>query len=349
MGRRYETALEPAQLVDQFVAHPPEGFDARMTEAGLPVFVADYDLTTTLDEGLAGRLRSLPGYASWRRWLNWRTCFVGCTTSEYLPLPNGADEAMVAGLLREHGRRCRLLVMKDIALESPLLDVRANRGSAAFVDALQRNGFVLLEGMPLAWVAIDFPSIDDYLARLSSSRRKDIRRKMKARDRLVIRCVDTGDDWFDAAALQECYALYLNVHAQSEVHFDLLSKPFLDGLLRDRNSGGRMFLYFADDQLIGWNLCYVYEGKLVDKYIGFLYPQAREHNLYFVSWMYNLQYALDEGLSHYVAGWTDSRIKRYLGATVTPTWHAVWARNGLLRLVLRRCARFFQSEADGGG
>ena len=347
---RYDTALEPAALLRAFVEHPPEGFQASLLPSGVPAFVADFDLTTTLDEEMCQRLQRLPGYARWHKWLRWRTRFAGCTATEYMPLPKGADpEALVDDILRWHGNASRLLVIKDMALDSPLLRVRENRHAAAFIEVLRSRGFVVLEGMPLAWVAVDYASVDEYIGRLSSSRRKDLRRKLKVRDQLDIRCVETGDAWFDDDAVRQCYALYLNVHAQSEVHFDLLSEDYMRSLLRAQDSGGRMFLYYAQGELIGWNLCYVYEGKLVDKYVGFLYPQARQYNLYFVSWIYNLQYALDEGLSHYVAGWTDSRIKRYLGASITPTWHAVWARNPLLRLVLRRCAHLFQGEADGGG
>jgi len=350
MNGRYDTALEPGTLVRQFVAHPPQGFEAALSAAGVPVFLADYDLTTTLDEAMCQRLRALPGHRRWQHWLRWRTRFVGCTATEYMPLPHGVDpQALVAELLERHGRDSRLLIVKDLAVDSPLLGVRENRHAGAFVEALREAGFVLLEGMPLAWVAIDFESVDEYLSRLSASRRKDIRRKLRARDGLDIRCLETGDAWFDEAAVRRCHELYLNVHAQSQVHFDLLTGDYLRALLQDRDSSGRMFLYFEADTLIGWNLCYLYEGKLVDKYVGFLYPQARERNLYFVSWMHNLQYALDQGLGHYVAGWTDSRIKRYLGASITPTWHAVRARNPLLRAVLRRCAYLFQGEADGGG
>ncbi|MFY1080014.1 hypothetical protein, partial [Escherichia coli] len=69
----------------------------------------------------------------------------------------------------------RLLVVKDLAIDSPLLDDAANAHSAAFLQALLARGFVELEGMPLAWVAIDFDSLDGYLGRLSPSRRKNIR------------------------------------------------------------------------------------------------------------------------------------------------------------------------------
>jgi len=71
-----------------------------------------------------------------------------------------------------------------------------------------------------------------------------------------------------------------------------------------------------------------------------------QHNLYVVSWMENLAYAHRHGLSHYVAGWTDSEIKRQLGARFCTTRHAVYVRNPLLRALLRRLAHRFESAPD---
>ena len=96
--------------------------------------------------------------------------------------------------------------------------------------------------------------------------------------------------------------------------------------------------------MIGWNLCYECDGKLIDKYIGLAYPAAREHNLYFVSWMHNLGHARERGLTHYVAGWTDPEVKSFLGASMTFTRHAVYARNPLLRWLLRRLGGHFESD-----
>src|SRR5690606_26239254 len=88
MNCRYDTALEPGILIRQFVAYPPEGFDAAQLPSGVPVFVTDFDLTTTLDKSLGQRLKALPGHRHWQRWLHWRTRFVGCTATEYMPLPH---------------------------------------------------------------------------------------------------------------------------------------------------------------------------------------------------------------------------------------------------------------------
>ena len=107
---------------------------------------------------------------------------------------------------------------------------------------------------------------------------------------------------------------------------------------------GHLFLYYSAEQLIGFNLCFIHNGMLIDKYIGFRYPAAREHNLYFVSWMENLAFALSRKLRHYVAGWTDPEIKAYLGAKFTFTQHAVYVRNPVLRRILAKLSRHFEHD-----
>ncbi|KRE87680.1 ATP synthase subunit alpha [Rhodanobacter sp. Soil772] len=338
--------LEPDALLGAFMAHPPAGFAAGHSVQGMPVFVAPFDLLTTADDALRRRMVGLPGYRWWGRLLRWRTRFAGSTVSEYAPLPSALAPADLAqGLKAAYGRECRLLIVKDIARDSPLLSDADNAYACAFASACAVAGFVLLEGQALAWVPIDFGSNDEYLARLSSGRRKNIRRKLRSLTDLQIESMPTGDARFrDEATLAAFQALFDNVYAQSEIHFDRPAAAFFRALLQDGGSGGVVFVYRHAGEMIGWNLCYEYAGKLVDKYVGFAYPQAREHNLYFVSWMHNLDYARRRGLSHYVAGWTDPQVKAFLGARMTLTHHAVYARNPLLRALLRRLGRHFESD-----
>ena len=340
--------LEPDGLLGAFMAHPPAGFAAGHSAQGMPVFVAPFDLLTTADDTLRRRIAGLPGYRRWGRLLRWRTRFAGTTVSEYAPLPSTvAPAALAQGLKAAYGRECRLLIVKDIAQDSPLLGAADNAYARAFASACAAAGFVLLEGQALAWVPIDFGSNDEYLARLSPGRRKNIRRKLRSLAELQIEAVPTGDARFrDEATLAAFQALFDNVYAQSEIHFDRLDSAFFRAVLQDGGSGGVVFVYRHAGEMIGWNLCYEHAGKLVDKYVGFAYPQAREHNLYFVSWMHNLDYARRRGLSHYVAGWTDPEVKAFLGARMTFTRHAVYARNPLLRALLRRLGHHFESDRN---
>ena len=341
----FRNLLEPAALVGHFLAHPPDGFAVRPLASGTPAFVAPFDLLTTADEALRRRVAALPLYRWWGRLLRPRTCFVGTTVSEYALFPQADADALVGEWMRELAPRQPFLIVKDIPQESPLLDQASNAQARAIAAACERAGFVLLEGQALAWVPIDFESVDDYLARLSAGRRKDIRRKLRTRAALEVEQIPTGAPAFRDAALRDAfYALYLEVYAQSEIHFDRLSRAFFDTLLQDADSGGVVFAYRHQGRLIGWNLCFVFGEALVDKYVGFSYPAAREQNLYFVSWMHNLEYALRRELCCYVAGWTDPQIKSYLGARFTFTRHAVRPRSRLLRAALRRLSSRFESD-----
>jgi predicted N-acyltransferase len=337
--------LEPDGLLRHFRAHPPTGFQILDSTQGTPVFVAPFDLLTTAEEDVRRRVAGLPLYRFWSRLLRPRTCFVGTTVTEYAVFPDSAEPVALARSLKsEFGRRHTLLIVKDIPQDSPLLDARANSWSAEFARSAGKEGFVLLEGQALAWVPIDFASTDDYLALLSSSRRKNMRRKLRSREALDIEAVPTGSAFDDPARVDEFYALYSQVYAQSEIHFDLLERDFFRAVLQDAQSEGIVFVYRHKGEMIGWNLCYEREGRLLDKYIGLAYPQAREHNLYVVSWMHNLEYARQRGLTHYVAGWTDPEVKVQLGARLSFTRHAVYVRNPLLRAVLRRFAGHFESD-----
>lgn len=341
----FRNQLEPAGLLQQFSAHPPEGF-ALLPHWPAPAFTAPFDLLTTADDALKARLLSLPAGPWLSRRLTLRTDFVGTTVSEYAVLPRAPDAATQAAQLRASAGRRMLTIVKDLPQDSPLLPAEDNAHAAALAQALQRQGFLLVEGQALAHVPIDFASLDDYLARLSKSRRQNLRRKLKSRARLQIARVPTGEAFADEARVDAYYALFEAVYAQSEVHFDKLTRGFFAAVLRDAGNGGTVFEYRDADsqQLLGWNLCFVHGGKLIDKYIGLSYPAAREADLYFVSWMVNLEYAIERGLSHYVAGWTDPEVKAQLGASFTFTRHAVFIRNPVLRALGRRFAGHFESD-----
>lgn len=338
--------LEPAALVRHFLDHPPIDFETATFDSGTPAFVARFDLLTTADDALRRRVTAWPWFEWWSRWLRPRTCFIGTTVSEYALLPAHLDaQVLVAQWLAEPAARQPFLIVKDIPQESPLLDQASNALAREVAAACESAGFILLEGQALAWVPIDFESGDDYLSRLTPGRRKDIRRKLRARAHLTIEEIPTGSAFFeDTRVRDEFYQRYLEVYAQSEIHFDRLSRAFLDAVLQDAQSTGLVFVYRHQGRMIGWNLCFVANDMLVDKYVGFSYPAAREHNLYFVSWMHNLDVARRRELSGYIAGWTDPEIKAYLGARFTFTRHAVRPRSRVLRALLRRMAGRFEND-----
>ena len=344
---RYLNQLEPDALVDAFLQHPPRDFIAWTLADSTPVFSAEFNLLTTLEPDVHHTITNLPLYKWWGEWLKPHTCFVGTTVSEYVLAPPAINADVWIGTIKHTlADKYSFLIIKDIPHASPLLGAEENLRASAAILAAQQAGFVMVEGQALAWVAVDFATVDEYLGRLSSVTRKSLRRKLKAREALEISTLAAGDRLFsDDAVVAEFYQLYLNVFEQSDIHFDILTREFFKSVLQDHQGGGVVMLYRHAGQLIGYNISFVAGNKLVDKYVGFVYPAAREHSLYFVSWFVNLQYALDHKLSHYVAGWTDPDVKKSLGAQFTFTSHAVHVRNTLIRNILRPFKSWFERDS----
>lgn len=384
---RLANHLEPESLVEAFRSHPPEGFAlielpldpqknqerwqgigrfsrassahgslgttglaAGFERCSVPAFLTRYDLTTTMDAPPAW-LRRMTRFPAVRRLLSPRTLFIGSTVSEYCLLPNEPSKMVpLFDQLRLAMRETRadFVIFKDVPSQSPLLLEQENRASEQLLSDCRRNGWLVVSGQALAYVKIDFSSEEEYLSRLSSRRRKDLKRKLKSFGELTVREVPTGSPLFqDSAFMDQFFAMYENVFAQSEVHFDKLTREFFERVLSAPAQGensGIVFLYYRQERLIGWNLCFIHNRSLVDKYIGFVYPDAREANLYFVSWFHNLRYALKHGLKHYIAGWTDPEVKSSLGALFTFTKHAVFVRNPLLRACLKRFVHLFEAD-----
>ncbi len=345
-GVIYVNNIEPQALILNFHRYPPVGFNVRMSESGLPYFSTRFDLLTTMDKDVLIKLLRWPGSGLWRRWLSVDTNFIGTIVNEYSPFPADVTPQALSGWIQRHcaGEK-KITIIKDVPQNSPLLQDRDNHYSQALIAECTGRGFIKVEGQALAYVPIDFKDVDDYLSRLSHSRRRNIRRKLRSRRDLRLEVLHTGDNRFhDALWRQRLYTLYQAVYDQSEIHFDLLSADFFAGLLLDANSGGRVFCYWMGQELVGYNLCYQWDDKLIDKYIGLNYPLALESNLYVVSWFANLEYALENRLRYYVAGWTDPQVKADLGAQFTFTVHLAWVRNPLLRRVLNRFRHYFESD-----
>ncbi|HET6465981.1 MAG TPA: GNAT family N-acetyltransferase [Nitrospiria bacterium] len=348
----YFNLLEPSSLVDAFIKDPPVGFRAleiQSSDRVTPAFTTSYDLLTTLDPPVKRVLNPILKFSGLGLVLKPRTLFVGTTVSEYLLYPSWGDSGawIMDCLKRAEAENVSLLILKDMPSNSPLLGPDENARADEIRDHCRRAGFQFLAGQALAYVPIDFGSIEEYLQKLSSSRRKDLRRKLRKRVEVQVEEIPLGDPVFsDEDFVGRLFELYLNVYRQSEIHFDRLSFPFFSSVVRRCAGEGMTFVYRHRGKIIGFNLCFIHRNNLIDKTIGLVYPDARDLNLYFVSWLFNLEYAIRHGLKYYIAGWTDPEVKRSLGAEFTFTQHAVYPRNPVFRAGLVRFRRFFEMDQN---
>lgn len=349
----YLFQLEPTSLIEAVLKHPPGGFEAcslPLERKKIPAFLTEFDLLITADEPVRRFVQTAACLLPKRleaSLLRPRTLFVGTTVSEFALFPKDIDISKVPRFLLNQMKQnhSQYLIVKDVAPRFPLLSSDESDKADNLCQALLNAGFVALDGQALAYIPIDFTSIDDFFSHFSRSRRADFRRKLKKRSEVTLEIIHTGDSLFsDPLVIDQYYTLYENVYNHSYIHFEKLSRAFFQTVLTDPNSGGLLFTYRQNNRLIGYSLCFQRGDFLIDKYHGAEYPAFRDNNLYYVSWFDMLQYALDHSLSTAVFGWTDPEIKAYLGSNFVFTRHLVYPANAIIRTFLKRFAHTFESD-----
>ena len=221
--------LEPSSIIASILNNPPENFKARCINK-TPIFFAEYDLCTTLDREVQ---RKIPTNKIFLRCLhfftNFKTYFVGTTASEYVLLSARDNESIISlvdALVEEfRNNSSELMIVKDIPLDSPFFGIEENKYFELLKLECLKHNFQIVSGQALAYVPVNYTSVDDYLLRVSHARRKNIRRKLRSKKELTIVEVKTGDRAvLSEPLLDEFFGLYEAVYEQSEIHFDKLTK-----------------------------------------------------------------------------------------------------------------------------
>lgn len=301
-----------------------------------PLFSADFNLDIAVEGRLVRVIKFIRKFHP--RFLITKTLFCGSPFSEFgvLGMRQGSTDnselilALYAGL-KELALKINapLIIFKDF-LES----------SSTFLDTLFKKGFFKVKSFPAVVVELNFKSFPEYLLSLGSSTRRNLRRKLKqaqARGNLQVKVVQDVYPQIDRVV-----SLYENTYHSGSTKFERLTKKFFLQIAQELNPQVRFFLYYVDDQLAAFNLCFIYDNLFIDKFIGFDYDIAKQYNLYFVSWANNIQWCIDNSLRYYHPGQTDYEPKARLGGKLITLFAYLKHRNvffnfvlGLLILILK--------------
>ena len=315
--------------------------DGRVS-AAMPAFLCLYALDTTLEEGLLRRsVRKVQRY--FPKFLKLRLACLGspCTETGSIGFHPDVEGERRSALLAEllsffeqvaATEHCGLIGLKDIPEPT----------SAEFDALFAARGYASIGGLPTAWLDIDFKTIDEYLARLSSGTRKDMRRKMKSFEQVRVEIrTDFGE------FLPEVMALYHDTRNRSEWQFEELTQDYFQGILRGMSGRSFCAFYFVEDRLLAANLIVHDEQVAIDKFFCMDGEKGRPYNLYFLSWFTNLRYCLDNGLSRYQSGQAYYENKVRLGSKLTANAMYFRHRNPFLQGLLRLVSPMFSTdEAD---
>lgn len=302
--------------------------------AAAPGFLSEYALDTTLT-GLGKRvvsgLRRLAPAA-----LTLRLGCLGSPCTEtaqigFAPELNEVERLQVLdALLRSFDadarlQGCGLLAVKDVPAPQRSL----------WQSALRPAGYRPTPGLPVAALDIAFSSTDQYLATLSTATRKDMRRKLRARERVRVERRQNIDD-----VLNEVLALYADTRERAEMQFEELTPDYFRGVL-GHAPGAACTLYFAGGDLLAANLTLEDETTLLDKFFCMNAALGRAYNLYFLSWFTNVEYCIARGLKRYQSGQAAYANKLRLGSRLCQTEMYFRHRNPLISTVLHTAAPLF--------
>lgn len=333
-GYDYHAAVEAAGL---------EGFELGWYVAKrggeivalVPVFFVDYDLTTTASGSLQMLARRAQPYIPGRLML--RLSCLGSPVTERCPIGMRCDLAdqeaseTVDSIFDAWSRQAQtrgigLLGIKDI--------------SQADCDRYARNlrlfGLKPITGQSTASIAVPFPDLETYVRSLSAATRKDLRRKMRSRPELRVELTDDAEPY-----IESIMRMYLETRERSEMSFETLTPAYFVEVMRRMRGKAVLALYFHGDVLVGANLLLLGAHQLVDKYFVMQADVGRRLNLYFLSWLTNIEICIERGLTSYLSGQGAEVTKRRLGCHLAANWIYFKHQNPVFNSILAAVSPHF--------
>jgi predicted N-acyltransferase len=280
-----------------------------------------FRLTYRLDMSLQGPLRRVGDWLNRfvPRLVNMPILGMGSPLTEECPigvLPgmsaadrSAALEALLAGMA-DHAKATgtSILALKDVTD----CDVQWAH------DTLVRSGFTRVATLPVATLHLPFKSEQEYLASLSSSMRKDIKRKLKSLANVEVEVRDTID-----GIEEEVVALFEETRARRKADYDAFDdvpQAYFREVMSSLGGRAKIMLTRVAGELASFNIFFEEQDRIIDKYIGMRYPLAREHNIYFITWMMMVRRCIEKGIPWLQMGQTTYVQKVRMGCKLKRSW-----------------------------
>jgi uncharacterized protein len=332
-GRFWYAALEQSKLESQFqflYALVKEGPDII---AIAPAFVMNVPMELVVPETVAKLLKVvepvLPSLSYQR------TLFVGsvCADEGTIGIKSGiALSDIVVPLQKAVEKKARslkapMIVWKDFP-----------EGVAHHLQPLltTANAFTLVS-FPGTAVALTGNSIDDYFASLKSSRRYNLKKKLK-KSKQSTQIVSSILQNPDEQALVDIFALFWQTYEKGKTKFEVLNLDFFRLMAACDKAWFILLREEKSEKLLAFMLCFKLGDKVINKFIGIDYTTPADWFLYFRLWEAAVQWAAASGVTELQSGQTGYRAKLEVGNTLLPLTNYCKHTNPLVNLIYRKVA-----------
>ena len=268
-----------------------------------PVFFVNQDILEGLPRGLHAALtwprKFLPG------WLRMRMLMVGCSAGD------GALDCREAWFVEGLCEALKIYAKKTKASAVLFKDFPAVYRDA--LAPLAAHGYRRVPSMPACKLDFDFASFETYMKDKLGRKLRYKYIKLNKKEKIPWEVLT------DVTPIAgELYELYRQTHERSKMRFEQLTPEFFALLGREMPETARYFVWRVDGKIAAFALCLIHEGTMYHLNIGFDYSVSFELQLYYVTIRDLFQWALDNGLKHYVTGQLNYDPKLHLKMTLDP-------------------------------
>ena len=138
--------------------------------------------------------------------------------------------------------------------------------------------------------------------------------------------------------------LYEATLKRSDLTFERLPPAYFRQVLEHLDDRAACVLYWLGEELVAFNLVLLDDQRLVDKFFAHDLSRTREHNLYMRSWLANVDYCIEHGLTIYACGQAGYAGKLRLGCSFTGNTVFFRHRNRWLNGLLRGVKLFIRPD-----
>jgi hypothetical protein len=207
----------------------------------------------------------------------------------------------------------------------------------ALNNLCQTHGAAKIVSYPGTVISLPKGGFKEYLASLKGTHRYNLSKKLKRSKKLgdlqtsVIQKPD--DKTFD-----EIMSLFWQTYEHGKTKFEKLNKRFFE-LIAEENVSWFVLLRNPETQeLVAFMLCFKFDDKVINKFIGLDYRMDSQWFLYFRLWEAAVDWAMQNGATEFQSGQTGYRAKLDVGHSLIPLNNYFRNFNPLVHFVCEKIA-----------
>jgi predicted N-acyltransferase len=263
-----------------------------------------------------------------------------CTLGFAKHLDSTARRKVFAGLLETLEAEAQRDACAIVAVKS-LDDEQAEMLHSTLMD----RGYRRITCLPTVILDTRYRAFEDYMASLSQKRRNDFRRKLRSLKhvRFEFRSSLEGLE-------TKLHRLFDNTRMQPRQHhyneFEELHPDYFRKVKQHLGDRLQVLLGWEGDELMSVATMLVGSEFIVGREFGMNYPRGRELNLYFLSILKSIEYAIERRMSALKMGVSLYSTKLQFGGRLERTWLYFRFRRALSNRIFGPLAPLFDFERN---